>query len=74
MDVDDQDQRLQLLESQMQQLTAPQTTLQGTARDNHVQQTAQVQTLQQQTKLQLDVQAQQMQTMLSDQMSRIVSD
>jgi hypothetical protein len=71
MEVDGQDQRLQVLEQQVQQLAARQTSLESTVQENHVQNTAQVQTLQQQMKVQLDCQSQQMQHMLSDQMLRI---
>ena len=71
MEVDDQDQRLQMLESQVQQLASRQTSLEATVQDNHQQNTAQVQSLQQQMKVQLDMQTHQMQNMLTDQMSRI---
>ena len=71
MEVDDQDLRLQTLEQQVQQLASRQTVLEHTVQDNHQQQTAQVQTLQQQMKVQLDMQSQQMQTMLTDQMTRL---
>ena len=71
MEVDDQDQRLQVLEQQVQQLTSRQTSLEHAVQDNHQQHTAQVQSLQQQMKVQLDMQSQQMQTMLTDQMTRL---
>ena len=71
MEVDDQDQRLQVLEQQVQQLATRQTSLETTVQDNHLQNSAQVQSLQQQMKVQLDMQSQQMQSMLSDQMTRL---
>jgi len=71
MEVDDQDQRLQALESQFQQLANRQTSLESTVQEHHQQSTAQVQSLQQQIKVQLDLQTQQMQCMLTDQMARI---
>ena len=71
MEVDGQDQRLQQLESQVQQLTAKQGLMENTIHEHHQQNTAQVQSLQQQMKMQMDMQTQQMSTMLSDQMSRI---
>ena len=71
MEVDDQDHRLQQLELQFQQLASRQTALESTVNEHHVQSTAQVQTLQQQMMCQLDMQSKQMQTMLTDQMSRI---
>ena len=71
MEIDDQDQRLQALEQQVQQLASRQTGLEHLVQENHAQNTAQVQTLQQQMKVQLDYQSQQMQTMLSDQMTRL---
>ena len=71
MDIDDQDHRLQLLEAQVQQLSHRQASLETTVQDNHQQNTAQVQTLQQQMKVQMDLQTHQMQSMLTDQMARI---
>jgi len=71
MEIDDQDQRLQQLEQQVQQLAGRQSQLEATVVDNHAQQSAQVQTLQQQMMLQMDLQSKQMQSMLTDQMSRI---
>ena len=71
MEVDDQDQRLQMLEAQVHQLTTRQASLETTVQDNHQQNTAQVQSLQQQMKVQLDLQTHQMQSMLTDQMARI---
>jgi len=71
MEVDGQDQRLQVLEQQVQQLASRQTSLEHTVQDNHQQNTAQVQSLQQQMKVQLDMQSQQMQSMLTDQMTRL---
>ena len=71
MEVDDQDQRLQLLESQIQQLSDRQTGLETTVNEHHQQNTVQVQSLQHQMKMQMDLQTQQMQSMLSDQMARI---
>ena len=71
MEVDSQDQRLQQLEQQFQHLAQRQTTLEATVNDHHVQSTAQVQSLQQQMLVQMDMQSKQMQTMLTDQMSRI---
>ena len=71
MEVDDQDQRLMLLEQQMQQLSSRQTALESTVTDHHAQNTAQVQGLQQQMMMQLDMQSKQMQNMLTDQMARI---
>ena len=71
MEVDGQEERIQLLETQVQQLSSRQIALESTVQENHLQSTAQVQTLQQQMKVQLDLQTQHMSTMLSDQMSRI---
>ena len=71
MEVDGQDQRLQVLEQQVQQLASRQTSLEHTVQDNHQQNTAQVQSLQQQMKVQLDMPSQQMQSMLTDQMTRL---
>ena len=71
MEVDGQDQRLQVLEQQVQQLASRQTSFEHTVQDNHQQNTAQVQSLQQQMKVQLDMQSQQMQSMLTDQMTRL---
>jgi hypothetical protein len=71
MEVDGQDQRLQLLEQQVQHLAGRQTQLDSTVADNHAQQSAQVHTLQQQMMMQMDLQSKQMQSMLTDQMSRI---
>jgi len=71
MEIDDQDHRLQLLEAQVQQLSARQVSLESTVQDNHQQNTAQVQSLQQQMKVQMDLQTHQMQSMLTDQMARI---
>ena len=71
MEVDDQDHRLQLLEAQVQQLTTRQVSLENTVQENHQQNTAQVQSLQQQMKVQMDLQTHQMQSMLTDQMARI---
>lgn len=71
MEVDDQDQRLQQLESQVHQLTAKQAAMETTIHEHHQQNTAQVQTLQQQMKLQLDMQTQHMSSMLTEQMGRI---
>ena len=71
MDVDEQDQRLQQLEQQVQQLSGRQAKLEAVVTDNHAQQSAQVQSLQQQMLVSLDLQSKQMQTMLTEQMSRI---
>ena len=71
MEVDSQDQRLQQLESQVQQLTSKQVAMENTIHEHHQQNAVQVQTLQQQMKMHLDMQTQHMSTMLSDQMSRI---
>ena len=71
MEVDSQDQRMQQLESQVQQLTSKQVAMENTIHEHHQQNAVQVQTLQQQMKMQLDMQTQHMSTMLSDQMSRI---
>ena len=71
MEADDQDQRLQMLEAHFKQFSNRQTALETTVNDHHQQSTAQVQSLQQQMKVQLDVQTQQMQNMLTDQMARI---
>lgn len=71
MEIDDQDQRLQQLESQVQQLTSKQAAMENTIHEHHQQNTAQVQSLQQQMKMQLDMQTQHMSSMLTDQMSRI---
>ena len=71
MEIDDQDHRLQLLEAQVQQLSARQVSLESTVQDNHQQNAAQVQSLQQQMKVQMDLQTHQMQSMLTDQMARI---
>lgn len=71
MEVDGHDQRMQLLEQQVQQLAHRQSALETTVTDHHAQNTAQVQGLQQQMMMQLDMQSKQMQTMLTDQMTRI---
>ena len=71
MEVDDQDQRLLVLEQQMHQLSNRQGALEATVTDHHAQNTAQVQGLQQQMMMQLDIQSKQMQSMLTDQMTRI---
>lgn len=71
MEVDEQDQRLQQLEQQVQQLSGRQAKLEAVVTDNHAQQSAQVQSLQQQMLVSLDLQSKQMQTMLTEQMSRI---
>ena len=71
MEVDSQEQRLQALEYQVQQIAGRQGQLEATVTDHHSQHTAQVHSLQQQMIPQLDMQGKQMQTMLSDQMSRI---
>ena len=71
MEIDDQDQCLQVLEQQVQQLAGRQAKLEVTVSDNHAQQTAQVHTLQQQMMMQMDLQSNKMQAMLSDQMSRL---
>ena len=71
MEVDGQDQRLLQLEQQVQQLANRQTALETTVGEHHAQSSAQVQNLQQQMMVQLDVQSKQMQSMLTDQMSRI---
>ncbi|CAL1172412.1 unnamed protein product [Cladocopium goreaui] len=70
MEVDDQDQRIAQLEMQLHQLAGRQTQLEATVSDNHAQQSAQVHNLQQQMLVQMDHQSKQMQTMLTDQMSR----
>ena len=56
MEADDQDQRLQMLEAHFKQFSNRQTALETTVNDHHQQSTAQVQSLQQQMKVQLDVQ------------------
>eukprot|EP00435_Cladocopium_sp_Y103_P050509 s360_g15.t1 len=71
MEVDGQEDRLQQLENQMNALAKRQSTLEVTVADNHAQSTAQVQSLQQQMAGQFEVQSKQLQTMLSDQMTRI---
>ena len=71
MEVDEQDQRLQQLEQQVQQLSGHQAKLEAVVTDNHAHQSAQVQSLQQQMLVSLDLQSKQMQTMLTEQMSRI---
>ena len=71
MEVDCQEQRMQALEMQVQQLSTRQGQLEATVTDHHAQNTAQVQSLQQQMLAQFDVQSKQMSHMLSDQMSRI---
>ena len=71
MEVDCQEQRMQALEMQVQQLSNRQGQLEATVNDHHVQNTVQVQSLQQQMLAQFDVQSKQMSHMLSDQMSRI---
>ena len=62
---------MQALEMQVQQLSTRQGQLEATVTDHHAQNTAQVQSLQQQMLAQFDVQSKQMSHMLSDQMSRI---
>lgn len=71
MEVDDQENRLQQLEQQLTQLSHRQNTLETTVAENHMQSTAQVQSLQQQMMGQLDMQSKQLQNMLSDQMVKI---
>ena len=71
MEVAEQDQRLQQLEQQVQQLSGRQAKLEAVVTDNHAHQSAQVQSLQQQMLVSLDLQSKQMQTMLTEQMSRI---
>lgn len=71
MEVDDQEGRLQQLESQMQQLAQRHTQLEQTVAENHMQSTAQAQSLQQQMMSQLDMQSKQLQSMLTDQMLKI---
>ena len=71
MEVDDQDPRIAQLEHQLHQLASRQTQLEATGTDNHAQQSAQVHNLQQQMLVQMDHQSKQMQSMLTDQMSRI---
>ena len=71
MEVDDYDQRLQTLETQLLHLATRQAGLESTVHEHHQQNTAQVQSLQQQMKVQMDLQTQQMSSMLTDQMARI---
>jgi len=71
MEVDSQEHRIQDLEQQMQLLAGRQTTLECTVKDNHAQSAAQVQSLQQQMLVQMDMQSKQMQSMLSEQMTRL---
>ena len=71
MEVDDQDSRLSQLEQHFQQLTQRQSALETTVQDFNTQHSAQVQNLQQQMLVQMDMQSKQMQSMLTDQMSRI---
>ena len=71
MEVDDQENRLQQLEHQMSQLAQRHNMLESTVAENHMQSTAQMQSLQQQMMGQLDMQSKQLQSMLSDQMVKI---
>ena len=71
MEVDDQDGRMSQLEQQVQQLTQRQSALETTVQDFNTQHSAQVQNLQQQMLVQMDMQSKQMQSMLTDQMTRI---
>eukprot|EP00435_Cladocopium_sp_Y103_P070433 s132_g35.t1 len=71
MEIDDQDSRLLQLEAQMQALSSRQNQLEATVGENHSQSTAQIQSLQQQMAGQFEVQTKQLQSLMSDQMSRI---
>ena len=73
MVTDDNEDRLQALERQMAQMSDRQTTLESTVQDHHVQNQAQVQSLQSQMLAQLDVQSRKMQGMLDDQLHRLES-
>ena len=71
MEVDDTQDRLAALETQLQQVTTRQVNLEGTVREHQAHSNAQIQNLQGQMMAQLDSQSKQMQSMLQDQMSRI---
>ena len=73
MEVDDQDHRIQALESQVAQLVGRQQALEVTVAENHTQSSAQVQQLQAQMSAQMDLQGRKMQSMLDDQMARLES-
>ena len=71
MEVDGTDQRIQVLEQQMQTLTARHQHLEGTVTENHRQHTAQVQGLQVQMMSQMEANRTQMASMFDDQMSKL---
>ena len=73
MEVDDQEHRIQSLESQMAQLVGRQQSLETTVQEHHTQSSAQVQQLQAQMTAQMDLQGRKMQSMLDDQMARLES-
>ena len=73
MEVDDQEHRIQSLETQMAQLVGRQQSLEVTVQEHHHQSSAQVQQLQAQMTAQMDLQGRKMQSMLDDQMARLES-
>lgn len=73
MEVDDQEHRIQSLETQVAHLIGRQQSLEVTVQENHSQSSAQVQQLQAQMTAQMDLQGRKMQSMLDDQMARLES-
>lgn len=71
METDETETRLQVLESQIQQLATRHQTLEHTVQENHRQNSAQVQTLQAQMMSQMEVQSNQMARMFEDQMTKL---
>ena len=71
MEVDDTEDRLQMLEAQMQQLTTRQQSLESTVTEHHKQNTAQVSSLQAQMMSQMEVQGVQIARMFEDQMTKL---
>ena len=71
METDHTEDRLQLMERQLQQLAHQHQTLESTVHEHHRQNSAQVQTLQAQMLSQMEVQRSQMANMFDDQMSKL---
>eukprot|EP00435_Cladocopium_sp_Y103_P052433 s1724_g16.t1 len=73
METDETENRLQMLEHQMQQMATRQQTLESTMHDHQNQTTAQMQSLQAQMLSQMEVQRNHMSNMFDDQMSKLES-
>ena len=71
MEVDNNEDRIQMLESQIQQLATRQQALEGTVTEHHKQNTAQVQGLQAQVMTQMEVHGVQMARMFEEQMTKL---